>query len=76
MDELTTETITLAQIKTLRAEAAEAGDTAQVTLCERAELAVYDPDRTWNPAPFDGPDAVQALEAVVDAINEARAQSE
>lgn len=42
---VTADTITLAQIRSLRAEAAAAGDVAMVDTCERAELAVYDPSR-------------------------------
>lgn len=68
----TTENITLEQVRTLSAEAAEHGDEKTVQLCGKAELALYDGARR-NPAPR-GANAVD-LEAVVDIIREAEAQA-
>lgn len=72
MDSITTETITLGDIRALRREAGAAGDTSMCRLCDRAEMGLHDPDRTWNPAPFDGPDVLEALDVCIDAINAAR----
>lgn len=69
----TTETVTLQQVRALRNEAAAAGDSKMVDLCERAELALYDADRGANAAPRD--QFAPALEQVVKAISDAESMA-
>lgn len=64
---ITTENVTLRDVRKLRATAIENGDAALKALCERAELALYDADRD-DPTPRDA-NAID-LEEVVDLLNE------
>jgi hypothetical protein len=65
MTQTTTETITEHQIQTLCDEAAAAGDTAQVRLCEEALCCLEERELDH-----------ESVRACVDAINDATAQDE
>ena len=58
---LTAETITHDQIRALRTEAAAAGDTEQVSVCNHAIDTTESRNRSWT--------AEEAREACADAIN-------
>ena len=58
---ITAETITTAQIRALRTEAAEHGDTEQVDICNHALDASETRNRTWT--------VEQARALCADAIN-------
>ena len=64
MTDTTIETITIEQIRTLRAEAASAGDSEQVDLCEFAE-------KDFQLGEYE----TASVAACVAAIREAEAQS-
>jgi len=70
---VTAENITRRQIRWLLNEAALAGDSAQVELCERAEWerGILDPE-----SPASTAEGRACLQACVDAINAARAAEE
>ena len=71
-ESVTAETITRRLIRCLLNEAALAGDSAMVELCETAErVRGIDPH-----SPVLSATAVKALQACVDAINAARAAEE
>lgn len=58
---LTAETITTAQIKALRAEAQEHGDTEQVSICNHALDTAESRNRSWT--------VEEARQLCADAIN-------
>jgi hypothetical protein len=70
---LTAETITAHQINLLRTEAAQAGDLAQVEICDRALAG--DPDADGADADSAIEDVIVAREACAVAINEAEAMA-
>lgn len=70
MTTTTTETVTRSQIQSLRTEAALAGDSLQVELCDTAL-------GRWSAQPAEAGEATaiaEALQACVDAIADAEAQ--
>jgi hypothetical protein len=58
---ITAETITAAQIKALRSEAQEAGDTEQVSICNHALDTAESRNRSWT--------VDEARQLCADAIN-------